>query len=66
MSGVTGSTPFWAKCRICAHCWIVAYLPMDIGKMAKAAKRATCPTCGDTKPVIAKQDNGVLNEDQAA
>jgi hypothetical protein len=42
----------WALCRheSCAHRWVVAYLPMDMMKAAKAMQRATCPMCGDTRP----------------
>jgi len=57
-----GDKPFWAKCRKCAHCWPVAYLPMDIGTLAKVTKNSRCPRCGDGKPVVAKQNNGTLNE----
>jgi hypothetical protein len=55
----------WAKCRDCAHCWIVAYYPADMRLLGKVMKRACCPKCGDTKPLVAKQDNGVLLEEAA-
>lgn len=58
--------PFWVKCRKCAHCWTAAYLPMEVDTFAKIATRAACPMCGDRKPVIAKQDDGKLNEPEAA
>lgn len=55
--------PLWAKCRKCAHCWPVAYLPMAMAVLAKIAKGGfACPKCGDRKPVVAKQANGVLQE----
>ncbi len=58
--------PFWVKCRKCSHCWAAAYLPLTAETFAKIAKRAACPMCGDSKPVVAKQDNGKLNEPEAA
>lgn len=57
--------PFWAKCRKCSHCWPAAYAPMGAQAFCRAVKRATCPMCGDTKPLIARQDNGRLLEDGA-
>ena len=56
---------FWAKCRACAHCWIAAYLPMEMAACARLMGRAACPMCGDRKALIAKQDNGQLREDAA-
>ena len=43
----------WALCRheSCGHRWVVVYLPMDLIKAATAMKRATCPMCGDTRPL---------------
>jgi hypothetical protein len=58
--------PFWAKCRVeaCGHCWPIAYLPMDMVTAARLMK-SPCPMCGDRKPEIAKQNDGVLQEDGA-
>ena len=56
------STPFWAKCRSCAHCWEAAYYPSDMRKLCRILARAACPKCGEPKPMIAKQDNGKLLE----
>jgi hypothetical protein len=63
-----GDKPLWAKCVKCAHCWPVAYLPISVSILAKIGKGGfRCPKCGDGKPVVAKQDNGVLLEtDEAA
>jgi hypothetical protein len=60
-----GSIPFWAMCRACAHCWIVAYYPLELGRFAKVsmANGKLCPRCGADKPVIAKQDKGILQEE---
>lgn len=46
--------PTVAVCRIesCQFEWAVAYTPMDLMKWAEAAKRATCPMCGDKKPLL--------------
>lgn len=56
------SLGFWLKCRKCAHCWIAAYIPMGATKFDRATKGARCPKCADGKPVVAKQDCGVLKE----
>lgn len=63
-----GDKPLWAKCAKCSHCWPVAFLPMPMNIFAKVAKGGfRCPRCGDAKPVVAKQDNGILKEtDEAA
>lgn len=58
--------PFWGKCRICGHCWPAAYLPMEMALCAKVLKRATCPKCGDARPGIARQDDGLLQEGAVA
>ena len=58
---------FWVKCSDdkCRHCWIAAYFPMEVAKFAKIAVQSKyCPKCGAAKPVVAKQDNGVLMEQQ--
>ena len=52
----------WAKCSGCGHCWIVAYYPMNLEKFAKLMKKhSDCPKCGEPG-MIAKQQDGVLNE----
>lgn len=56
------SLGFWLKCRKCAHCWIAAYLPMDVTTFCKATRGARCPKCADGKPVVAKQEGGSLME----
>ena len=58
--------PFWGKCRGCGHCWPIGYMPMVVETMARLAIAAACPMCGDDKPVVARQDNGVLLEPGAA
>lgn len=66
MSEAEARKPFWVKCRKCAHCWAPIYFPFTAEKFAKIAKRAACPMCGEGKPLVAKQDNGKLNEPEAA
>ncbi|WP_193188872.1 DUF4326 domain-containing protein [Nisaea sediminum] len=59
-------TPLWAKCRACAHCWPIAYLPMSMATFGRIAKKGfACPACGDDQPVVAKQKNGELKEEVA-
>jgi len=58
-----GKAGFWAKCRACGHCWIAAYLPMEIIAACKLIGAARCPVCGDSRPVMPKQDSGVLLEE---
>ena len=61
-----GSLGFWAKCRSCKHCWIVAFYPMQLDKFARILKQAKlCPKCGAPHPTTAKQDAGVLQEPAA-
>lgn len=38
---------FWVTCEPCAHTWIAAYLPMEMGKIAKLMKGLRCPKCGE-------------------
>jgi hypothetical protein len=58
------SKPFWAKCEPCGHVWAAAYYPMEVSKICKLMIKARCPKCasGPKGIVIAKQNNGVLNE----
>lgn len=56
------SLAFWAKCRSCFHCWPAAYYPHELGRFARIIGRAICPKCGDRKPLIAKQADGILME----
>lgn len=44
---------FNAKCPGCGHIWIVAYLPMDLLKVAERAEDAMCPKGCDDQPVCA-------------
>lgn len=56
---------FWAKCPTCTHCWPAAYYPLDMTKFARALAKATCPKGCDSRPLVAKQDSGVLQEEVA-
>ena len=38
--------PFIVHCDRCAHEWAAAYLPMELAKVVRILKRATCPACG--------------------
>lgn len=63
MSVESGDKPFWAKCKKCAHCFIVAYTPMELRAFAKCCAKAICPKCGADSPWVAKQNDGELLED---
>jgi len=56
------SIPFWAKCPGCQHCWPAAYYPVDLGAIGRVLKGCKCPKGCSNPPVIAKQDNGKLQE----
>lgn len=62
------SLAFWAKCgnAECRHCWPAAYYPADLGDFAKIMLKASCPKCGHDRPLIARQDAGVLQEDSSS
>jgi hypothetical protein len=51
--------PTIAVCRIeeCKFEWPIAYTPMPLTQWCEAAKRATCPMCGDKKPLV-RQNQG--------
>lgn len=52
----------WAKCDKCKHCWPAAYYPMDLMSMGRVLKGCRCPHGCVGKPLLAKQDDGVLQE----
>jgi hypothetical protein len=54
--------PFWAKCEPCGHIWPAAYLPMTVATFAVVATGLHCPMCGGGKVLVAKQDDGELQE----
>lgn len=59
--------PFWVRCVKCSHAWAAAYLPMEVRKFSAIVKgNSTCPMCGAKKPVIARQEHGVLLPDEPA
>lgn len=63
-----GDKPFWLKCMDCAHIWIGAYWPMEVGKFARIVKGCRCPKCGAApkRLTMAKQNDGVLQEPASA
>lgn len=44
------------KCGRCEHIFVVAHLPMELGKAASLAKRAACPKCGNAKSIYVATD----------
>lgn len=53
----------WAKCDRCGHCWPAAYYPINLSAMARVLKGVACPKGCEGSPILAKQDDGVLQED---
>lgn len=56
--------PFWVICSACGHCWAAAYLPMAARTFAAIVNSSAkmCQKCGAGKPLVAKQNDGVLLE----
>lgn len=57
---MTKSTRLYGKCKDCGHVWVIAYLPMEVTKVATLGKRAACAKCACTKVYVA--DEPVLPE----
>lgn len=51
---------FWVTCPVCAHTWIVAYLPMEMAKAAKVMNAAHCPKCGEKKGLTVATDAEIV------
>lgn len=47
------------RCGACDHIFIVAHLPMDLGKAAKLMRRAACPKCASTEIFAASSDRAI-------
>ncbi|WP_442206325.1 hypothetical protein [Rhizobium sp. YAF28] len=45
------SNALYGKCPACSQVFLVAKLPMPLGKAAKLMKRAACSSCGETKGI---------------
>lgn len=43
---------FYGKCPSCNHVFLVAKLPMELGRAAQLMKRASCAMCGETKGIL--------------
>lgn len=39
--------------QACRHEWIVAYLPMQLDKVARLMTVAVCPKCANERPMVA-------------
>lgn len=48
---MTDHNEMWVTCSSCKWTWIVAYLPMEVGKLARLMKHASCPKCGASKDI---------------
>lgn len=51
----TPKKEFRAQCGECDHIWVVAYLPMDLSKVANIMKTARCPNCAGAKLFVAPE-----------
>lgn len=38
-----------AVCGDCRHSWVVAYLPMEVAKLARIARGSFCPQCASSR-----------------
>lgn len=52
----------WAKCPSCRHCWPAAYYPLELSVMARVLKGTVCPKGCTTPALLAKQEDGELQE----
>lgn len=41
----------WVTCKACARTWVLAFLPIEVGKLAKLMKGAACAKCGERKGI---------------
>lgn len=46
-----------AKCRACAHVWVIAELPMLLEDAARQMAAAQCPRCADDRPYLAAKSD---------
>lgn len=42
----------WVTCKPCSQTWRIAFLPMEMGKLAKLMKGSRCPKCGEIKDIF--------------
>lgn len=47
------SSRLYGRCKDCGHVWVIAYLPMDVTKVAVLGQRAACAKCACTKVFLA-------------
>jgi hypothetical protein len=48
----TTRNELWVIHKPCGHTWIIAYLPMEMAKVAKVMSAALCPKCGVKKEIF--------------
>ncbi len=46
------------RCGACSHVWVVAFLPMELDKVASLAARCACPKCSCTRVFVDSQPAG--------
>lgn len=57
---MTARNEIWVTCPPCTWTWIIAYLPMDVSKLAKVNKAARCPKCGEHKGLQLARDAEII------
>jgi predicted nucleic-acid-binding Zn-ribbon protein len=63
---MTAREELWVTCKPCQYSWIVAYLPMEMGKTAVLMSAACCPKCGDKGNIFLAKDAEIIAAQQRA
>lgn len=45
-----------AVCGDCRHSWVIAYLPMEVSKLARIARGGACPKCASPRVFLKATD----------
>lgn len=49
---MTTREELWVTHASCGHTWVIAYLPMEMARVARLMRGAHCPKCGETKELF--------------
>lgn len=55
MSDKPWENEMWVTCKPCAFTWRIAFLPMDMAKLARLMKGTACPKCGQRDKASSKK-----------